>query len=1168
MRFFIVKLLSYGGVVLTPLYVTADRARSAWARTWVCAVDCAQTLVMMVEHDTRAAMDIVCDKRNEAALLFKKNDFNGALKLYCEASQFLDTLHQENVTDRAVLYSNAAQCQILLGRWNDAIVSASKALEIDPGNIKALYRRALAYEELERYVDALRDAKRAAERALSNKAVVNAVYRLRQKLLESEDAKRTEQLPATSIATLENDIRSFVQVPDEQLEHAILSSKPTKSTVRSIDDALRNLRAWTVAHKRRTLFLNGTSLRSLVAFLYAVTSSSSLLCTKSEPLHCCHVAEADTASPIPEKSWETPAPTLCLADALVLNMLAQVLRFLTTLLTDNEGIEHDCEACKAVYLDKPLTIDPEIQNIRDHFSALLSPCVIRRLIEGCIRHGVGQERFVDQGSAVVDVEQKKDEVSSLVSRLRTTCVLLTLELLEYNYNLDSTDCLEALSTAINTCESDLVTRRALRIAGRLADRRRRYGSRVAALKKTQPLMKLLENALETLSSSSNDVQRDAQFALTSLFTLLADKDRSAEDSVSIEDLGLVLLEPYLEKDSDGTGTLEQCCSGLKGLLLLCAADRQSVKTMMLSRQYLELHILRHLSNCSAKCPELQSVIADVLMCCMEFAELRAQFLELDGLDAMKTVLSNKKPKLEREALATIKLLVVLSRLCVHEESVRKRIVSEFDLMPLAISCISSSFFENSRSEQTEHAALTRFFLEVIFFLTLHASFKTELLPPKNGAATGSSNAENPLELFVSAGQHAIRQKDALSSYYFVNSVCNLMRNRDSKEHVRRPRAPGAPELDDDQVAALQEFFEKLPEHSRPFGRKAQYDRGGEHLVTEFREILIKCGVVSQLAQICLWTSPFPSLNLAAACSEAVALLSEKPERRGDIVKAGCIPALISACKLLIGDTTGTYKADVARCRQVLALLCIAVNPATLSYTETLSLVPQLLPLLSDAYELYQYEAALALTNLTSFSEDVRNCVYHNKGIALLMDVATSDNALCRAAGLEGVCNMALSPLYQDTLAQGGRQMDLQLLLAFLNETENERAQSAAAGCLAMLMVDVRVSVRVAQTKNAQNLVKALERVDDLTKKPGLKLRLLTIVLHLCELCHITQPIPISASNQEQPHSELEVTQDIRALQQQLINVLKTGWPKHLLVTPDANVRELYDKVLASAKELP
>ena len=51
----------------------------------------------------------------------------------------------------SVLYSNRAACKLKTGDCHDCVTDCTKALDLVPGSVKPLLRRAAAYETLEKY---------------------------------------------------------------------------------------------------------------------------------------------------------------------------------------------------------------------------------------------------------------------------------------------------------------------------------------------------------------------------------------------------------------------------------------------------------------------------------------------------------------------------------------------------------------------------------------------------------------------------------------------------------------------------------------------------------------------------------------------------------------------------------------------------------------------------------------------------------------------------------------------------------------------------------------------------------------------------------------------------------------------------------------------------------
>lgn len=100
--------------------------------------------------------------------------------------------------------SNLAACYIKQERWDKAVYATTKVLEVDPDNLKARYRRSLAYLRLKDTQRAASDLDRALERAPNDPSV----RRLALELVEQEEdrvAKIKEQ--ETAKADSEDNLR-------------------------------------------------------------------------------------------------------------------------------------------------------------------------------------------------------------------------------------------------------------------------------------------------------------------------------------------------------------------------------------------------------------------------------------------------------------------------------------------------------------------------------------------------------------------------------------------------------------------------------------------------------------------------------------------------------------------------------------------------------------------------------------------------------------------------------------------------------------------------------------------------------------------------------------------------------------------------------------------------
>lgn len=86
--------------------------------------------------------------RSLGNLRFVEGKFLEAEKLYTKILAEFDN-------DRAVIFTNRSAARLSLGKVNEALDDAQKAIESDRRWIKAYYRKASALEQLKRYLESI-----------------------------------------------------------------------------------------------------------------------------------------------------------------------------------------------------------------------------------------------------------------------------------------------------------------------------------------------------------------------------------------------------------------------------------------------------------------------------------------------------------------------------------------------------------------------------------------------------------------------------------------------------------------------------------------------------------------------------------------------------------------------------------------------------------------------------------------------------------------------------------------------------------------------------------------------------------------------------------------------------------------------------------------------------
>ncbi|XP_075860852.1 protein unc-45 homolog A isoform X2 [Microcebus murinus] len=128
--------------------------------------------------------------RKEGNELFKCGDYEGALTAYTQALGLGATPQ-----DQAILHRNRAACHLKLEDYNKAETEASKAIEKDGGDVKALYRRSQALEKLGRLDQAVLDLQRCVSLEPKNRVFQEALRNIggqiqeKVRYMSSTDAK-------------------------------------------------------------------------------------------------------------------------------------------------------------------------------------------------------------------------------------------------------------------------------------------------------------------------------------------------------------------------------------------------------------------------------------------------------------------------------------------------------------------------------------------------------------------------------------------------------------------------------------------------------------------------------------------------------------------------------------------------------------------------------------------------------------------------------------------------------------------------------------------------------------------------------------------------------------------------------------------------------------------
>ncbi|KAF4040169.1 Hsp70 protein [Phytophthora infestans] len=154
------------------------------------------------DHDTRKLkkperMRMVAKNKEEGNELFRDGNHKHAAARYVKAlthaSKFFDLTEADKEEVNVIklsLYLNLAQCYLKLENYTKTVANCNEALALDAKSVKALYRRAVAYEKENKLELAADDVKAALALAPQDRAVVKLDERLKLRLRRQLDKEK------------------------------------------------------------------------------------------------------------------------------------------------------------------------------------------------------------------------------------------------------------------------------------------------------------------------------------------------------------------------------------------------------------------------------------------------------------------------------------------------------------------------------------------------------------------------------------------------------------------------------------------------------------------------------------------------------------------------------------------------------------------------------------------------------------------------------------------------------------------------------------------------------------------------------------------------------------------------------------------------------------------
>lgn len=665
-------------------------------------------------------------------------------------------------------------------------------------------------------------------------------------------------------------------------------------------------------------------------------------------------------------------------------------------------------------------------------------------------------------------------------------------ILGHTHKPEDTEALEAIAAALLFTEGGEVDapRGAIVALTTMLDTRRRLGKHGKPLMPSRLLLTCLESALSVASCNEH-----VRGLMATVFALLADTDRPKNEEVDLAAIGLKILEPFLQSEDT---TLK--ANGLAGLSSLFAASSQAA-TQLLHTSPVPLAALLSALSRPAPGPDgrlAQNHAAECLLLTTGDLKTRQHFIDGGGIDMLLGALGDGEEG--REGLIRAKLMGVLSMLAAHNAEVREEVFERMDfLMELrhaleeARKSMDAARTGGAGAPKIEEArTLARGLYESLACLTIHGEFKEAML--------GAKKTLKAMHNLVIADD---LMDDKNLSFLYTSLAYNLCRSREDKVRPKKDQFPFN-ELGEDDLKALEEFYEKLPAESRPV-KNGEVDPGSPELAAQLRDWCVlhsgdtayrqdggrgdggsargvaSASVVSHLAK-CVANGSQRSCNLAALTFR---FLCTSKEHRRYVVAGGGVRALLG-----LVDIEDEPSRDAAR--QALAQICIVTNPALLQYSEQLDAVRPLVQTLENKHELLQFEAAMGLTNLLIVGDELRTRALQSDAWRACRDLLFSDNEQVQRAGIEAMCNFTMAPEIIERFADGKAEVEIRIFLAFCL-AEDKPTKVAATGALAMLAAYEEVAGQIAAHERFENLFELLAETTD----PAIQHR---VVACICSVC--------------------------------------------------------------------
>jgi Tfp pilus assembly protein PilF len=294
----------------------------------------------------------------------------------------------------------------------------------------------------------------------------------------------------------------------------------------------------------------------------------------------------------------------------------------------------------------------------------------------------------------------------------------------------------------------------------------------------------------------------------------------------------------------------------------------------------------------------------------------------------------------------------------------------------------------------------------------------------------------------------------------IKALCNLVNSPDksllygiASTFVNLTNSYDKPERNPELEELGKYAGEQLPK---------EHEMDGEDYVKKRVDTLLRMSIIVSLNEL----ASSPSKVIREQVSRTFLALTENVKNRGKVIQQGGVKSLIS---LALDNNTDKGKLIAS---QSLAKIGITNNPQlAFPGQRMLEVVRPLVQLLKSQNGLHQFEGLMALTNLASMDDDVRQRINREGAVRLMEGLMFEEEEMIRRAATEALCNMIqLDEVHQRFY---GDDLERVKLWTLFSGEDDEALARAASGGLAQLSHDPKICQQIMDVKSATEILKEL-----------------------------------------------------------------------------------------------